>query len=55
MSCPDESFFGEKRACRYTARCKVSRRDLESAVKGGDVVDVKALREGGEKGGYHEW
>ncbi|KAE8449698.1 hypothetical protein EG329_007473 [Mollisiaceae sp. DMI_Dod_QoI] len=39
MSCPDESFFGEKKPCRYTAKCKISKKDLESAVKGGHVVN----------------
>jgi hypothetical protein len=51
-SCPDESFFGEKRACKYTARCKISKRDLESAVKGGHVINVKDLSDRGEKGMY---
>ncbi|TVY52773.1 hypothetical protein LSUE1_G009743, partial [Lachnellula suecica] len=32
-SCPEESFFGEKRKCGYTARCKVSRKDLEARGK----------------------
>jgi hypothetical protein len=50
MSCEGESFFGEKKACRYTARCKISKKDLESAVKGGHVINVQELR--GEKGMY---
>jgi len=49
MSCPDESFFGEKKACRYSARCKMSKKDLESAVKGGHVIEVSMLSAGGEK------
>jgi hypothetical protein len=52
MSCPNESFFGEKKACKYTARCKISRKDLESAVKGGHVVKVQELTSRGEKGMY---
>ncbi|KAH7370721.1 bacterial low temperature requirement A protein-domain-containing protein [Rhexocercosporidium sp. MPI-PUGE-AT-0058] len=52
MSCWDESFFGEKRACKYTARCKISKKDLESAVKGGNVIKVEELKERGEKGLY---
>jgi hypothetical protein len=52
MSCPGESFFGEKRACNYTARCKISKKDLESAVKGGHVLQVKQLTDSGEKGMY---
>ena len=50
MSCPDESFFGEKKACKYTARCKISKKDLESAVKGGHVINVEELSSRGEKG-----
>jgi hypothetical protein len=51
-SCPDETFFGEKKACKYTARCKISKRDLESAVKDGHVINVKDLSDRGEKGLY---
>jgi hypothetical protein len=52
VSCPDDSFFGEKKACTYTARCKVSKKDLESAVKNGHVINVSELSEKGEKGLY---
>ena len=52
MSCPNESFFGEKHACKYSARCKIMKRDLESAVKGGHVLEVKQLADSGEKGMY---
>jgi len=52
MSCWGESFFGEKRACKYTARCKISKKDLESAVKGGHVIKVEELKDRGEKGMY---
>ena len=52
MSCPDESFFGEKKACKYTARCKISKKDLESAVRGGHVIEVQQLTDRGEKGMY---
>ncbi|KAM3077358.1 hypothetical protein ACMFMG_006708 [Clarireedia jacksonii] len=54
MSCPQESFFGEKQQCKYTARCKVSKRDLEETVKRGLVVNVRDLGEQGrgEKGVY---
>ncbi|TVY33559.1 hypothetical protein LOCC1_G007531, partial [Lachnellula occidentalis] len=48
-SCPEESFFGEKRQCRYTARCKVSRGDLERAGRQGRVVKVEEIAgKGGE-------
>ena len=49
-SCPNESFFGEKKACKYTARCKISKKDMESAVKSGHVINVRDLSEKGEKG-----
>lgn len=52
ISCPDETFFGEKRACEYTARCKLSRRELEAAVKEGRIINTEELGEGGEKGVY---
>jgi predicted membrane channel-forming protein YqfA (hemolysin III family) len=51
-SSPDESFFGEKRQCKYTARCKISKKDLESAVKGGHVIKVSELTDRGEKALY---
>lgn len=51
-SCPEESFFGEKKQCKYTARCKIHKRDLESAVKNGHVVKVAELEGKGEKGMY---
>ena len=51
-SCPNESFFGEKRQCKYTARCKISKKDLESAVKGGHVIKVSELTDRGEKALY---
>ena len=51
-SCPEESFFGEKKQCKYTAKCKVSKRDLESAVKHGHVVKVEEFAGRGEKGMY---
>jgi hypothetical protein len=51
-SSPEESFFGEKKQCKYTARCKISKKDLESAVKGGHVINVSELSDRGEKGLY---
>lgn len=52
MSCPEETWFGGGKSCRYTANCKMSRKDLESAVKGGQVVNVRDLSNRGEKGLY---
>jgi hypothetical protein len=51
-SCPRITFFGERRACKYTARCKIAKRDMELAVKGGHVINVQALSNSGEKGLY---
>jgi hypothetical protein len=51
-SCPQESFFGEKKSCKYTAWCKISKKDLESAVKGGHVINVEQLSDRGEKAMY---
>lgn len=45
-SCPDDSFFGEA-SCKYTARCKVSKKELETAAKSGNPIDVQKL---GRKG-----
>ena len=52
MSCPKESFFGEKKKCKYTAKCGISRRDLEGAVKNGRVIEVERYSGKGEKGMY---
>lgn len=52
VSCPGESFFGEKRQCQYTAKCKISKKDLESAAKSGTVINVEKFSGKGEKGMY---
>ncbi|KAL2066536.1 hypothetical protein VTL71DRAFT_2607 [Oculimacula yallundae] len=52
MSRWNESFFGENRPCKYTAKCRISKKDLESAVKGGNVIKVEELSGRGEKGVY---
>jgi len=51
-SCPKDSFFGEKQTCKYTARCKIAKRDMELAVKSGHVINVQDLSNSGEKGLY---
>lgn len=43
MSCPDDSFFGEP-ACNYTARCKISKKDMEAA-RAGQPIDLQNLQE----------
>ncbi len=52
MSCPNESFFGEKQPCKYTANCRIARRDLEAAAKSGEEIKVSELSGRGEKGFY---
>lgn len=42
VSCPDDSFFGEA-ACGYTARCKISKGELEAAAKSGNPINVEKL------------
>jgi hypothetical protein len=55
VSCPDDEWFGGKGTkCKYTAKCKISKRDLESAVKEGQVIKVEELKDKGEKGGMYE-
>ncbi|KAL3427561.1 hypothetical protein PVAG01_01070 [Phlyctema vagabunda] len=51
-SCPKESIFGGQRTCKYTAKCKMSRKDLETAAKSGTTIRVQDLKEKGEKGYY---
>ncbi|KAG9234335.1 bacterial low temperature requirement A protein-domain-containing protein [Amylocarpus encephaloides] len=53
--CPGDSIWGdwkngEGAKCKYTARCNISKKDLESAVKGGQVIKVEELKDRGEKG-----
>jgi len=50
-SCPKETFFGETRPCKYTAQCNIRKKDVEIAVKSGQVIRVEGLS-GGEKGLY---
>lgn len=51
-SCPKYTFFGDKRTCKYTARCNIARRDMELAVKAGHIINVQDLSNSGEKGLY---
>ncbi|CCD46354.1 hypothetical protein BofuT4P330000033001 [Botrytis cinerea T4] len=50
-SCPDETFFGGGKKCAYTAKCKISRKDLEEKRRMGEVLKLKELG-GGEEGVY---
>lgn len=52
-SCAGDPLFGGDKKCKYVARCKISKKDLESAVKDGHVINVEELSESGEKGVYH--
>ena len=51
-SCPRDTFFGEKHTCKYTARCKIAKRDMELAIKAGNIINVQDLSNSGEKGLY---
>lgn len=51
-SCPKDTFFGENQACKYTARCKIAKKEMELAVKNGNVINVWELAGSGEKGLY---
>ena len=42
VSCPDDSFFGDEPS-KYVARCKLSKRDMETATKSGNPLDVEKL------------
>jgi hypothetical protein len=55
VSCPQDTWFGQEGGkCKYIAKCRISKRDLESAVKGGQVIKVEELKDRGEKGGMYE-
>lgn len=53
-TCQGDSFFSEGQKCKYTAKCKISKKDLESAVKHGHVIRVEELSDRGEKG-FHDF
>ncbi|KAH8593327.1 bacterial low temperature requirement A protein-domain-containing protein [Bisporella sp. PMI_857] len=52
MSCRDDRWFGEKRQCKYTAKCGISKKDLESHLKDGTTINVERFSNKGEKGMY---
>jgi hypothetical protein len=54
VSCPEDKWFGKKGKCNYTAKCRISKRDLESAAKGAGGIKVEDLKDRGEKGGMYE-
>ncbi|KAH8820490.1 bacterial low temperature requirement A protein-domain-containing protein [Xylogone sp. PMI_703] len=49
ISCVEDSFFGEDKACQYTAHFKVSRRDVETAIKEGRTINAEDVPSHGEK------
>ena len=51
-TCPKDSFWWDKRSCRYAAECKLGRKDIE-AVQRGEVDNLEELvkRQRGGKGG----
>ncbi|RFU32656.1 hypothetical protein B7463_g3676, partial [Scytalidium lignicola] len=52
ISCTEDSFFGDDKACEYIANFKVSRKDVEAAVKEGRIINAEDLPNRGEKGMY---
>ena len=54
-TCIHDSLWRGDRKCRYSAECRLRRRDIEEAVKTGAVVDVEDLagKNLGEKGYLH--
>lgn len=52
VSCPEQKWFGGGGHCSYSAKCRISKRELASAVKGGHVINVSDLSARGEKGMY---
>ncbi|KAI9815775.1 MAG: hypothetical protein M1827_002171 [Pycnora praestabilis] len=51
-SCAHDGLCGEKTPCKYMARCQLKKKDLEHALKSGQVVNVEEMAErgSGEKG-----
>ncbi|OCK80360.1 hypothetical protein K432DRAFT_45747 [Lepidopterella palustris CBS 459.81] len=52
-TCTQETFWWDNnKPCKYMARCKVTRKELEASMKNGTVINVEdiAKREGGEQG-----
>jgi hypothetical protein len=49
-SCPKEQFWGEDKPCQYTAKCKISKKEMETAVKSGGIIRVSEWSDTGEKG-----
>ncbi len=47
-ACTNESFWGDRNECCYTARC--SKRDLDEALRSGGEVDVKLLNQSEKMG-----
>ena len=47
-SCSDDTFFGEKKACCYTARC--TKKQLDSAMNSEGEVDVNILSRNEKRG-----
>jgi Bacterial low temperature requirement A protein (LtrA) len=51
-SCARSSFFGGGNPTKYSAKCKMHKKDVEQAVKSGETVNVQELSHTGEKGLY---
>ncbi|KAI9716559.1 MAG: hypothetical protein M1812_005290 [Candelaria pacifica] len=53
-SCVHDAFVWDKKPCKYTAQCRIGKKDVEHAIKTGEVVDVRELakREKDEYGAF---
>lgn len=49
-----DSFWRDRRVCKYSADCHIRKKDLETAVKTGQKIEIMELSKGmkGEKGVY---
>lgn len=49
-----DRFWKDMSTCKYSADCHMKKKDVESAIKTGQVIEVEELSKGikGEKGAY---
>jgi hypothetical protein len=49
-----DSFWKDRRICKYSADCPMKKKDIESAVKTGQMIEIEEISKGfrGEKGVY---
>ncbi|KAI9780504.1 MAG: hypothetical protein M1835_004476 [Candelina submexicana] len=42
-SCVNDAFVWDNKPCNYTAQCNIKRKDVENAIKTGEIVNVREL------------